>query len=180
MSTSGDALYGSHYDHNSRDFVVQADENGRSFDYEYDGREQLDEVTTPEGEAVHYEYDLSGNRTTRKTTIQGAISDKHEEITIEQLMEKILLAMNGKAGEQTGGQGNGKGNAYAYGKDNGNANNNGDGNANGNGKNDKVCEAGSNKRQRRKKKRKWKWWKPRQQQRQWKRRLWCDRHRQCP
>lgn len=96
---NGEPLVAAGYEHNARDFVTKADENGRVSEFGFDAREQLNRVTTPEGDVILYEYDASGNRTVRKAIIQGAESDKQETIDTEQFMEMILGAMNGKAGE---------------------------------------------------------------------------------
>ncbi|MEB3104109.1 RHS repeat domain-containing protein, partial [Paenibacillaceae bacterium T2] len=128
---NGEPLVAAEYEHNARDFVTKADENGRASEFGYDAREQLNRVTTPEGDVILYEYDASGNRTVRKAIIQGAESDKQETIDIEQFMEMILAAMNGKAGEAAVPARGGKGKAYGRDKDHGNSQGKGNGNSQG-------------------------------------------------
>ena len=89
-TNSGEVLDYSSYDHNERDFVTGVSTQEDKTGYAYDDREQLNEVTTPEGDIIRYEYDGAGNRTVRKAIIQGAKQDKQQEIDIEQIAQMVL------------------------------------------------------------------------------------------
>jgi YD repeat-containing protein len=120
IAPNGQALYVNTYDHNKRDYITSVDENGRNFAYSYESREQLEQVSTPEGDIRLYNYDGAGNRTTRRAIIGGVEYDRGEVIELEELLEMILLAIKDEEDENAeDGEGKAKGHEKNDSKGNG-------------------------------------------------------------
>ncbi|MEX2460407.1 MAG: hypothetical protein WD469_03775 [Paenibacillaceae bacterium] len=93
---AGTTLHASSYVYNAREFVTSGNDQGDATAYTYNVREQLSGYMTPEGDNIQYEYDGAGNRTVRKTLIQGAAEDKNQTITSDELLERVLASFGMK------------------------------------------------------------------------------------
>jgi hypothetical protein len=66
--TTRASIYFNQYQHNQRDYVIAADENGRTFAFGYENREQLERMTTPAGISVCTPMKEQENPRVRKKT----------------------------------------------------------------------------------------------------------------